>query len=104
MFRRLSPAVSAARLPLPPPPRRLLWSASRSALSGGSRIAHCATSRIAHYAGVRHVSTTNNPSEPILPPQEVVLPDAIARVPKWGSSQFYAATQRWEAGLSLIHI
>ena len=27
-----------------------------------------------------------------------MLPDAIARVPKWGSSQFYAATQRWEAG------
>ena len=95
---RLPSAVSARLLPLPPAPRRLLWSASRSALTGGGRIAHCATSRIAHCAGVRHLSTTNNPSEPILPPQEVVLPDAIARVPKWGSSQFYAATQRWEAG------
>ena len=94
---RLPSAVSARLLPLPPPPRRLLWSASRSALSSGSRIAQCGTSRIAHRAGVRHLST-NNPSEPILPPQEVVLPDAIARVPKWGSSQFYAATQRWEAG------
>ena len=95
---RLPSAVSARLLPLPPPPRRLLWSASRSALTGGGRIAQCGTSRIARCAGVRHLSATNNPSEPILPPQEVVLPDAIARVPKWGSSQFYAATQRWEAG------
>ena len=92
------PAVSARLLPLPPPPRRLLWSASRSALSSGSRIAHCGTSRIAHRAGVRHLSTTNNPSEPILPPQEVVLPDAIARVPKWGSSQFYAARPASQGG------